>query len=133
MAPPIVTVVALASLASGCSYGMTADRFKPAREPAGVAVHLQTSAGTLSGELIEVTDSALVVLAGKTLRKVPFSAVASGRVDQTNITIAAGQIPQLVLRERLRRLSRYPQGLSPELLRALLAAYGQSELAGVQP
>jgi hypothetical protein len=133
MASGIVTAVALASLASGCSYGMTAERFTPAHEPAGAVVELQTGAGPLSGELIEVADSGLVVLAGKTLRRVPYSAISSGHLAQTKITVDAAHIPQGDRRERLRLLSRYPQGLTPELLRALLTAYGQAELAGLQP
>jgi predicted Zn-dependent protease len=109
---------------------MTVERFTPAHQPDGVTVQIQTNAGTLSGELIEVSDSRVIVLSGNTLRGIPYSAIAKSRVNQTNISIDARNIAPR--RDRLRLLSRYPQGLTPEMLRALLNAYGQAELASVE-
>ena len=50
---------------------------------------------------------------------------------QTGIHIEGGRPPAAKAREKLRLLSRFPQGLSPELLKALLETRGQSEVTRI--
>jgi hypothetical protein len=128
-----LAVVCCATLTGGCAYGMTADKLTAAHEPAGVTVRINTGQRQLSGELIELRDDGLLVVSDKIVRLVPYGTIVSAQFDQTKNKIDGHQPPARDRRERLRLLSRYPQGLTPDLLRDLLRAYGQDELKGVEP
>ncbi len=125
----------LACVGNGCSFGMTAVKYRPAQDPKGVTIRLDTTQGTLSGELIEVRDTGIVVLSDNKLRLLPYKVILSSAVDQTSsrYSISKGAVPKPEVQAQLRLLSRFPQGLTPELLRELLSAYGQTELAGANP
>ena len=78
-----VTLV-IASLSTGCAFGMNAKQFKLAQAPQGVRSTVVTPAGPFSGELIEVREAALVLLAdegsaaapaSKRLCMIPFTSV----------------------------------------------------------
>jgi hypothetical protein len=129
------TLVILACLSAGCSLGMTARKYRPAQSPKGVMVRVDTSQGQFSGELIEVRDAGIVVLADQKLRLLPYTAILSSEVDQTasRYSISKRTVPKPDVQAHLRLLSRFPQGLTPELMRQLLDAYGQTELAGANP
>jgi hypothetical protein len=110
-----------------------------------------------SGELIEVRESGLVILAVAsvtpastlptagsafvqaldqgTLRFVPYGEILSSKIDRTSSSLAVmnRHTPNPNVRERLRLLSRFPQGLTADLLQLLLTAHGQTELAGMAP
>src|SRR5207237_2147736 len=124
-----MALLAALCLVSGCSYGMTADKFAPAKAPQGVVVHLVIGTAPLDGELLEVRDEAVVIVAGKALRLVPYAVVTHSSIDQTKVVISGGRAPSSEDRERLRLLSRFPQGLGSDVLERLLRAYGQTELA----
>jgi hypothetical protein len=125
----------LVCLTNGCSFGMTARKYRPAQDPQGVIMRLDTAQGQLSGELIEVRDDGIVLLADQMLRLLPYTAILSSELDQTasRYSISRRAAPEPDVQEHLRLLSRFPQGLSPELMRQLLDAYGQTELAGASP
>jgi len=92
-----------------------------------VAVALQLrGGGRAEGELLAVQDTAFVVLAQDTVTLVPYASVAAGRFSQVAELVSAPPTPEFA--GMLRRLSRFPQGLTPDLLARLLGAYGQSEL-----
>jgi len=111
----------------GCSIGGRVDRFAPAKQPDGVAVALALRVGRRAqGELLAVQDTALVVLAQDSVTLVPYSAVVSGQFSQVGELIETPPAPDFAT--RLRLVSRFPQGLSPDLLARLLAAHGQSAL-----
>ena len=142
----LVSIAALACLANGCSFGVTAGKYNPAQQPGGVTVVVETGQGQpeIRGELIEVRDAGIVVLTFRTqntpqsgleLRLLPYTAILTSKVSQTEsrYAISKRMAPKPEVRERLRLLSRFPQGLTPELTQQLLAAYGQTELAGVTP
>ena len=115
----------LATLA--CSVGGRVDRFAPAHQPDGVAVTLGLRGGRKAqGELLAVQDTALLVLAQDTVTLVPYNAVVSGRFSEVGELTEIPPAPDFATRVRL--VSRFPQGLSPELLARLLAAHGQSAL-----
>ena len=126
-------VVCCAALTGGCAYGMTAEKLTPAHEPAGVTVRISTDQRHLSGELIELRDDGLLLVSDKIVRFVPYTSIASAQFDQTKDKIDGHQAPSSARFERLRLLSRYPQGIGPDLLRELLRAYGQDELKGIEP
>lgn len=130
--------VALASLLAGCvvaTFGSGWNERSLARRAAGARITLQTQRTGVGGELLAVRDSAFLVLGdGERVVLVPYRAILGGEVEDLGKRfITAGGIPSAGARERLRLISRFPQGVSPELLPELLLAYGQSELAVVRP
>jgi hypothetical protein len=131
----LLTLVILAFLSNGCTLGMTASKFRPAQGAQGVHMVLTIEQGKLSGELIEVRDTGIVVLADQKLRFLPYTDIQYSKVDQYSSygPISNRKAPKPDALERLRLLSRFPQGLSPELMRQLLDAYGQTELPGLKP
>ena len=136
----------LACITTACTFGLTTDRFTPARRAEGVRGEIATAKKQLYGEVIAVRDDGLIILADnvlrdqgrviqatKVLRLVPYSEIRTTRFDQMMppIDITGGRAPAPKARERLRLVSRYPQGLTPALLSDLLRAYGQTALAGI--
>jgi len=130
-----LTLVMLAFLSNGCGVGITAAKYPPAKGPAGVIMRVKTAQGQVSGELIEVRDVGIVVLADQKLRLLPYTAIVSSEVDRTDSRYAISQrtVPKPNVQAHLRLLSRFPQGLAPDLMRQLLDTYGQTELAGANP
>lgn len=125
--PRLIAMLLLATVAAGCRVGPRLDNYAPAQHPHGVAAQLQTGSGAVRGELLEVQDTALLLLAPeRALILVPYSQIREGSFGPAGVDISG--TPSLRAQERLRTFSRYPQGLSPELRRQLLAAYGQAEL-----
>jgi len=120
---------ALAVVLAGCYFGQTAAKFEPALGPRGVATTI-TSAGrtVVSGELIEVGDTSLLVDTAPAIVRVPYDVIRHAAFAQTGIHLDDGRAPAASTRDKLRLLSRFPQGLSPALLQALLEARGQAEV-----
>jgi hypothetical protein len=112
-------------LPAACSVGTTGKNYAPGKSPAGASVMLELSGGrrTLSGELLAVEDSSLVVQSGGQLHRIPLRLIQSGKAPKLSFSGAGLKPPD---REQLRLISRYPQGVSPELERRLLEAYGQT-------
>jgi hypothetical protein len=115
----------LATLA--CHLGGRVDRFAPAKQPQGVAVTFWLRGGaTGQGELLTVQDTALVVLVQDSVTLVPYRVLQAGRFSQVGELTETP--PTKDFAARLRLVNRFPQGLTPEMLARLLAAYGQSAL-----
>ena len=68
-----------------------------------------------------------MVLAQDTVTLVPYGAIERGRFSQI-VGELRGTPPSPDFATRLRLVSRFPQGLTPDLLARLLAAHGQSAL-----
>ena len=108
---------------AACQIGTHARNYAPAKGPAGATVNLQFNDKSRSAaELLAVEDSTLLVLRGSRLVRVPLSLVRSGRAPKVSFD---GRLKGNT-RERLRLISRYPQGVTTDLERQLLGAYGQS-------
>ncbi|MEO5895422.1 MAG: hypothetical protein ABIS06_06955 [Vicinamibacterales bacterium] len=129
-----ILLLVLGITATACSYGTRIADFRPAHNPSGVDVRVATTGGDLSGELIEMRDSGFVLLTGgpSKLRLVPYTEVRSAKFEQIGSLIGDRQPPNGGARERLRLVSRFPQGMSPQVLETLLKTYGQTELLGIQ-
>jgi hypothetical protein len=122
LAPALLLLLLLVQ----CSVGTKVKNYQPAQGPAGAAVTLELSGQrSLTGELLTVEDSTLLLQAGGQLHRVRLSRVATGKAPKLTFRGSAIRPEQ---RERLRLISRYPQGVSPELLSRLLRAYGQTEV-----
>lgn len=98
-------------------------------------MHIKTAKGDYSGELIEVRPAGVVLLADQKLRLLPYAEILSSLADQTpsRYSISKREAPKAAVQAHLRMLSRFPQGLTPELMRQLLELNGQTELSGANP
>jgi hypothetical protein len=131
----------------GCHFGVQIKEFEPAQAPEGVEIKLVLQPNTvqgnrIAGELLEVRDDGLllnVAMGGKDSSRVvfaPYAVIISGDVAQVGREI----IKRLKVlstssrreskrdervRNRVRLVSRFPQGVSPELMTTLLSAQGQ--------
>jgi hypothetical protein len=122
----IVSVTVLGFM--GCAVGPTTRDFGPAAGPQGIAADLRVKwgpKGRLQGELLEVQDTALVLLSANRVTLVPIRGIQAGRFSRRGTLIEAGRVSQRSL-ARLRTVSRFPAGLTPEVRTRLLAAYGQT-------
>lgn len=125
-------VVGIAVMVTGCAYGGGLEEYPVVGQPGGARLTLELAREQVTGELVEVRDSALVLVRSAQPRIVfvPFRGVVRGRFDGEHRPAPSFRgTPSASVLERMRLLSRYPQGLSPELEERLLAAYGQAEFA----
>ena len=110
-----------------------------ATTPRGAAVVIELGRQSVRGELLAVGDSGLYVIregpatsAAGQLVLVRYGAMR--RVAETafgNSWHTDGAAPDAAIREKLRLVSRFPQGLSPELARRLLDLARQSAMASI--
>ncbi len=114
-------LVALALVA--CHVGTRASSFAPAIDPEGVSAQIVTHAETFEAELLAVSDTAL--LRNRTVVLARYAVIREATFQQVSEAVERGVAPDSATRERLRLISRFPQGVSREQLRALLAVYGQ--------
>jgi len=125
---PIALVVALAL--AGCHWGPRLENFAPAREVRGADVSLTTRDGISRGELLAVSDSGLLVLLDLKVSFVPASFVEHGKVVDLGADYhfdGAPHFPSTSV-NRLRPVSRFPQGVDASLLRRLLQLHGQTSV-----
>ncbi len=141
----VIVGAALALLAVGCTVGPSVETFRPARSGAGVAVRLQVDAAPtweVRGELLAVEQDAFLIVVYEVeggpwpptpthyLARISTASTVRATLDQvgTRTKDRRGVFRPDFL-ERARLLSRYPQGVSDELLERLLEAYDQAEPA----
>ena len=132
-----------------CSYGLTDKTFWPARSPRGIETRVTTTSNQLRGELIELQSSGMVILSSSVtfslqgrpfeepesvLRLVPYGSIHHAEFSQLKrpYEVRGGRAPTGDVRERLRLVSRFPYGMSAEVLDRLLRAHGQTALAGFE-
>ena len=133
-------------LLAGCHAGPQVAEMHILRQPQGVALVVDVNQEGerkrlhVAGELVEVMDDGLVletsVSDGAQLSFIPWRIIyrvqAADLKGFRSITNSSGANRPAGV-ERLRLVSRFPQGLTDELLATLLASYGQQSLAGVTP
>jgi hypothetical protein len=121
---------------SACRWGPRLDRFPAATTPSGATMAIAGAGrSSLDGELLAATDSGLFVARRARVTFVPYAAISSARVvglDQAYM-LARGRAPDAGRLARLRRVSRFPQGLSDEVLARLLRAHAQDDVERVRP
>lgn len=119
--------VAGALLCAGCYHGPSIYSFEPVQRPNGVDADLRLEKKRVRGELLEVQDTALIVLTDSArVVSVPLRVIQAGTFDKLGTLIIEGLEPQSAV-ATLRPFSRFPAGLTPELRTRLLAVYGQTE------
>lgn len=116
------------SLMTGCvmaRYGPQLHEFGPATSPHGIQLELMIEYHPLPGELLEVMDSGVLVLARGRIYEVPWERITHAVVEDFEVNWPARRPPGERERTRLALVSRYPPGLTEEHRDRLLAAYGQ--------
>jgi len=123
----LLALVALFGL-MGCAVGPSTRTFGPANGPKGIEADLRVRwgpRGRIQGEVLEVQDTALVLLSADRVVFVPIRGIWVGRFSRRGTLIEEGRVSRQSL-SRLRIVSRFPSGLTPEVRARLLAAYGQT-------
>ena len=130
-----LATLALLLLLAGCTVGPNVMKLAPAQTGQGigiVVIPVETPGGPtygrISAELLEVRDDALLIRESR-VALVAYRAIAQVEVrGLKRLNFGDGEPPTEEQREELRLLSRYPQGVSDDLLQRLLDAYDQDEL-----
>jgi len=137
-------LVPLVVLLAGCSTGIEVAEFRPAQGPAGIHMEIALNGDVLggekvAGELLAVRpDGVLLNIAGyldnpKAVDRVvlvPYWMMDTVRLEQMGRAKveSRGEEMNKVYLNRLRLLSRFPQGLSDGLLSELMTRQGQATL-----
>jgi hypothetical protein len=131
---PIGFVVPLALCAACVLHtGKQPSGFKPAHTAMGIQASLSLTTARLNGELLDVRDTALVLLTEQQVALVPYPAIMRATFSNTDVTIANRQRPVSKAFSELRLLSRFPYGIPDDALRRLLASKRQESLVVIQP
>ena len=130
---PLIVIVAALPALSACTMGSRPATFGPARMPQGVEARVALGAprdrAAIVAELLSVTDSGLVVLsADRRLLHLHWPAIRYATFRQISVELNGGTPPDARARERLRLVSRFPQGMSAELTGRLLESVGREEM-----
>jgi len=114
-----------------CMIGPRTGNFAPATGPQGIAADLRLgeegrAETRVQGELLEMQDTALVLLSADRVVYVPIGAIEWGKFQRRGVLIAQGEMRKGT-GPWLKAVSRFPAGMSPEIRTRLLAAYGQTQ------
>lgn len=132
----LLTAAAMISILviPACKIGKSGKDLPLATQPGGAQVAVALQGVRVPGELIAVRDDGVVVTARKQLSFFPFVSLGGLTIQQMSgdYQLSPGERPSREKFERLRLVSRFPQGLTPEIERQLLAELGQSAIVTVQ-
>jgi hypothetical protein len=123
----------LAATACIVHAGPQPREFIPATSGAGIDATLAVGQSTVTGELLELRDTAAVILTLDRVLIVPFRLIAHGTFAHTDVRITNGIPAGPGDMVDVRMLSRYPYGIPTDALRRLLASRRQDSLAVIQP
>jgi hypothetical protein len=122
----------LAAMLAACTLGPTIAEFEPAHRAAGAPTTVRVGKSSVGGELLAASDSGVILLAREGITFIPYRAIRNGVTRGMPADFGLGDAPDREMLRMLRNLSRYPQGVSSELLEKLLAAYRQPSPLVVQ-
>jgi len=120
--------IVLVATATGCKVG---SKWDPGitQSPLGATVEIRTDAATSEGELLLVRDDGIVILIDRQVRLSRWEITNRVRIRRASVSYAInGTEPSSPQREAMRKLSRYPHGLTSAQLEKLLASVGQTEI-----
>lgn len=104
--------------------GPSAGSFTPAVSGHGVNTQLRLGGRRIEGELLQIRDTAYVLMAVEGILIVPFAAVDKAQFE--NLGSIGRGAPDPEWRDRLQLASRFPDGMSDDALEQLLACTKQS-------
>lgn len=115
------------SLVAGCRFGPRMETVSLARSPRGAMMELATLTGPVNGELLAVNDDDVVILQTGRVVNVRFTEIRGARSRELGSDYRFGgqKRPDPDMMARLRRVSHFPQGITPEIQARLLTLYPQ--------
>lgn len=132
-----LSLVAIAIVSGACMTGPSVRDYQPALRPNGIeGTLIMDSWGTHDVELLALTDTAYLVMKWNRVAVAPYRQVRNASFRQFGIAAEEYRPPAGQRREDLRLVSRFPAGISPAVLAALLAETGQAapdHLGGSRP
>lgn len=118
--------LALAAALAGCRTSPKPTAIFQATSPYGEQISVTLKDGRSHvGELLAVTDTALIVMVQNRVAIARAVAIALARTSRFRLGYAAGTVRKKEL-DNARRGARFPYGMSPEVLSALLTKTSQS-------
>jgi len=114
----ILNRIALGSaalLTGACFTGPSATSYYGVASAGGIKATIQLPHGRTKGELLEVRDSALVLLDGCKVNVVPFAVIRASKFSGINPEYRSG-MPSSSARAELSTLSRFPGGAPKEVI-----------------
>ena len=125
---------AIVAASTACYTGPSATSYYGVTGGGGVEVTFHLHKGKTKGELLEVRDSALVLLDGCKVNIVPFAAIRESRFSGINPQYMSGT-PSSSERAELAALSRFPAGAPKEVIDHYLQCASMTEpaLLGAAP
>ena len=113
------------SLVTACRYGPRLENVSLARSPRGTMMEVTRLTGSTNGELLAVAEDGLVVLEGRRMVNVPFVEIRDARSAELgrDYRFSGQKRPGADVIARLRRVSHFPQGITPEIEAKLLTIY----------
>ena len=94
---------------------------------------ISSTSGIIEGELLAVHDTHFFIFWGTRVTRVHFWQIQEARFNQlSQVVFRNGRAPELNARNKLRLLSRYPQGLSGALLERVLQSVQQEAVYEVE-
>lgn len=127
-------LILLTGIALGCNFGQRVGNLTVAHQPGGIRATVGERNGTfVVAELLAVDDTGLVLLWSKQVGYLRFASALTLKSDDISLSFAEPGSPSNDERVRLRLMSRFPQGLTPDLEARLLAAYHQRALVAFAP
>jgi hypothetical protein len=125
-----IAVVASLVLMSACGSSINYMELGPAR-PHGADGRMIVNGRHISGELLAVSDTAFVLQTRDGIVLVPKLAIDESNFRDLDVHRGSELAGDILERHRL--MSRFPMGMTPEVLRSLLRQSGQSELKVIGP
>lgn len=120
---------------SGCRFGTKPGEIDWVKSPEGARIALRVNGEPQDrvGELLTVSDSNVVIRAGR-ITRIVWSRVYAIDVDKLggNYDVMRGQLVTPDERRKLTLISRFPQGISSELLTRLLALNKQTGMEEIR-
>lgn len=117
----------MVTVASGCVTGRPANQHPLAIGPAGAQMDVRLRKSRVKGELLEVRDTALVILGAQEMTLVPFNGIRTAAFSNVNGPYINRRMSSEAIR-KARLLSRFPYGMPEAVLRELLASRQQTEI-----
>ena len=130
-----LATLALCAALAACNWGTRPENFVPALNPNGasVAVRVRGEASDRVGELYAADSVGVTIAAAGRVVLVPWARLGAMDVDRLgdSYDVLHGETVSAAKAERLALVSRFPQGLTGEVLARVLGAHGQAEVERV--